>query len=385
MKTETSRGKMGKRKIVFMTGTRADFGKMKSLIKVTADSGMFDVHLFVTGMHLIKKYGYTIDEIKKCRFRNIHALSNHTAEHSMDKTLAKTISGFSNYISSLQPDLIVVHGDRIETLAGAMVGALNNILVAHVEGGEVSGTIDELIRHAVTKMSHIHFAGNKNAANRLIQLGELKQSIYTIGSPDVDTMISKLPEIRKVLAHYEVPFNNYGLVLFHPVTSELDQIDLQANELVNALLASDQNYIVIYPNNDNGSKRILSAYKKLKGKQNIRVYPSIRFEYFLTLMKHARFMIGNSSAGIYEAPYFGVPTINIGSRQTNRSKNRNIINTSHSKKDLLSAIHKALNLTLSKQHVYGTGNSAGLFLETLLSQKFWKTNHQKHFNDMPKS
>jgi UDP-N-acetylglucosamine 2-epimerase (hydrolysing) len=177
------------KKIVFLTGTRADFGKLKSLIEISNKN--FEVHLFATGMHMDKKYGYTVKEIEKCGYKNIFKFINHDASSMMDITLSRTIEGFANYIHLFQPDLIIIHGDRIEALAGATVGALNNILVAHIEGGEVSGTVDELIRHAVSKLSHIHLVANDEAKNRLLQMGERNESIYVIGSPDMDAMLKQ--------------------------------------------------------------------------------------------------------------------------------------------------------------------------------------------------
>ena len=151
------------KKIVFLTGTRADFGKIKSLIQVLENQDDLQAHIFVTGMHMLEEYGYTLIEVERCGFKNISTFNNHTHEATMDLTLAKTISGFSTFIKTINPDLIVIHGDRVEALAGAIVGSLNNILVAHIEGGELSGTIDELIRHATSKMSHIHFVANEKA------------------------------------------------------------------------------------------------------------------------------------------------------------------------------------------------------------------------------
>ncbi|WP_088322772.1 UDP-N-acetylglucosamine 2-epimerase [Polaribacter tangerinus] len=203
-----------RKKIVFLTGTRADFGKIKSLIQVLENHSKFEPYIFATGMHLLDKYGKTVIEIQKCNFTNIHQFSNHTSENTMDLTLAKTIEGFSSYVSTLKPDLIVIHGDRVEALAGAIVGSLNNILVAHIEGGEVSGTIDELIRHSVSKMSHLHFVSNESAKNRILQLGELDSSVAVIGSPDVDIMFSDaLPSLEEVKNYYEIPFQEFALVM----------------------------------------------------------------------------------------------------------------------------------------------------------------------------
>ncbi|HSD13283.1 MAG TPA: UDP-N-acetylglucosamine 2-epimerase, partial [Flavobacterium sp.] len=178
------------RKILFLTGTRADFGKIKSLIQILENHHDFEVFVFVTGMHLLKEYGYTLLEIERCGFSNVHTFENHTHETTMDLTLAKTIEGLSSYVKTCEPDMIVIHGDRVEALAGAIVGSLNNILVSHIEGGEVSGTIDEFIRHSTSKMSHVHFVSNQQAKKRLIQMGELSESVFTIGSPDVDIMFS---------------------------------------------------------------------------------------------------------------------------------------------------------------------------------------------------
>ena len=213
------------KKILFLTGTRADFGKIKSLISILEQTKEFEVFVFVTGMHLQKEYGYTLIEIERCNFSNVHTFENHTHETTMDLTLAKTIEGFSNYVKNTKPDMIVVHGDRVETLAGAIVGSLNNILVAHIEGGEVSGTVDELIRHSVTKLSHIHFASNEDAAKRLLQMGEMNASIFTIGSPDIDIMFSdNLPDLSKAKSYYEIEFDKYAIAMFHPVTTESNEM-----------------------------------------------------------------------------------------------------------------------------------------------------------------
>lgn len=372
-----------KRKIVFLSGTRADFGKIKSLISVLENHQDFEPYIFVTGMHLMDTYGLTVIEIERCNFSNIHRFKNHTDEATMDLTLAKTIQGFSEYIKTIQPDLIVVHGDRVEALAGAIVGSLNNILVAHIEGGEVSGTIDELIRHSVSKMSHIHYVSNNEAKRRIIQLGELDSSVYVIGSPDVDIMFSdNLPSFTEVKKYYQIPFLEYAVAMFHPVTSEYVKMGEYANEFVNALLEDNKNYVVIYPNNDLGSDLILKAYDKLKNNKRFKVFPSIRFEYFLTLLKKSNFIIGNSSAGIREAPYYGIGTINIGTRQENRSFRKQIINTDYSKKSILAALSLSFNNKEKDLHSYGKGESAKLFLESLKKDLLWKTSKQKQFVDI---
>lgn len=375
---------MTQKKILFLTGTRADFGKIKSLIQILETHPEFEPFIFITGMHLQKEYGYTLLEIERCGFTHIRTFENHTHETTMDLTLAKTIEGLSIYVKSCEPDMIIIHGDRVEALAGAIVGSLNNVLVAHIEGGEISGTIDELIRHSTSKMSHVHFVSNEKAKERLVQMGELKESIFTIGSPDVDIMFSKnLPDIEEVKRYYEIPFQEYAVVMFHPVTTEIVNMAEYTNNFVEALLQDTHNFIVIFPNNDLGSKVILQAYKLLENNTRFRIFPSLRFEYFLILLKKAQFIIGNSSAGIREAPYYGLPVINIGTRQNNRSVHTDIINTDYDYKSIQSALeiidnHK-VNATYSD---FGVGNSAALFLESLQKKHIWSLNHQKQFNEI---
>lgn len=372
------------KKILFLTGTRADFGKIKSLIQILESHDEFEVFVFVTGMHLQKEYGYTLLEIERCGFSNVHTFENHTHETTMDLTLAKTIEGLSAHVKDCNPNMIVIHGDRVEALAGAIVGSLNNILVAHIEGGEVSGTIDELIRHSTSKMSHIHFVSNDQAKNRLIQMGELSESIFTIGSPDVDIMFSEnLPDLATAKKYYEIEFEHYAVAMFHPVTTEAKYMQQYADDFVDALLEDNHNYVIIYPNNDLGSNTILKAYERLKGNPRFRIFPSLRFEYFLALLKKAQFIIGNSSAGIREAPYYGLPIINIGTRQQNRALHADIINVGYDKESVTNA------LTIIDGHTtkitdgdFGKGNSAQMFLESLKKNDIWRLNHQKQFRDI---
>jgi len=375
------------KKIVFLTGTRADFGKLKSLISITQRNSDFEVHIFVTGMHMNSKYGKTVEEVHKAGFQNIYQFINHDTVEHMDRTLAKTIDGFSHYLTEIEPDMIVVHGGRVEALAGAIVGSMNNILVAHIEGGEVSGTIDELIRHAVSKMAHIHFVANDDAKRRLIQLGEKSNSIYVIGSPDLDLMKPEsLPKLSNVKAHYNIDFSEYAVAMFHPVTTEYESIHKYAESFVDALLNSNQNYIVIYPNNDLGSIEILMELERLKGEARFKVFPPLRFEYFLAILKNAKFIIGNSSAGIREAPFYNVPTIDIGSRQSKRSDGHTIIHCGYEAYEILDAISSLDSNEISAIDFscceFGEGNSDKMFLDILTASDVWTIEHQKQFQEL---
>lgn len=383
---------MPKRKILFISGTRADFGKIRPLIQALENDARFEHSLFVTGMHTLARYGFTVDEIFKTfgsarlekGFRNVHVFMNQVHGESMDLVLANTIFGLSRYVSEYQPDMIVVHGDRVEALAGALVGSMRNILVAHIEGGELSGTIDELIRHSISKVAHLHFTANEETRDRLIQMGERRESIFTIGSPDIDIMLSDdLPDLEEVRAYYGIPFERYAVALLHPVTTNPAETRREARAMVKAMLASPHNFVVIYPNNDTGSDFILQEYECLKGHARIRIYPSLRLTSFLTLLKHADFLVGNSSAGVRETPVYGVPSINIGSRQANRFVCPSIANVAGRVPDILTAMENARAATCFEPvYHFGRGDSARHFRAALADEAVWQTPRQKQFVDI---
>lgn len=381
--TQPSAG-AARRRILFLTGTRADFGKLKPLIQEVEARLEFECHLFVTGMHMLARYGYTVDEIQKAGFRNIFTYMNQveTSNAQMDLVLANTINGLGFYVRECRPDLIVVHGDRVEALAGAIVGALNNILVAHIEGGELSGTVDELIRHSISKLSHLHFVANEEARTRLRQMGETPESVFVIGSPDIDIMLSeRLPTLQEARARYDIPFERYSVFLYHPVTTELPRLRGHAEAVVAALRESGRNFIAIYPNNDSGSETILEFLLPLQDDPRFRVLPSLRFEHFLAVLKHADAIVGNSSAGIREAPVYGVPTVNVGTRQLNRFSHDSIRNVPDDREAVLEALRTLPGRSAPSMH-FGDGQSARLFLASLLGNAVWETPRQKQFRDL---
>jgi UDP-N-acetylglucosamine 2-epimerase (hydrolysing) len=370
--------------IIFVTGTRADYGKIKSLIKQLQDNKRFKVYVFITGMHNLKKFGSTWEVLKQDKIKNMFRFNNQKIGDSMDVILAKTIIGFGNFVKKIKPDLIVIHGDRVETLASAIVGSLNNFKTAHIEGGEVSGTIDEILRHSISKLSHIHFVTNRTARDRLTQMGEIKENIFIIGSPDIDIIRSnKLPSLEEVKKKYDINFDEYGIALLHPVTTNIENLKKETIIFLNSIKKSKKSFILIYPNNDYGSDLILKEYDKLNY-PNIRLLPSMRFEYYIKLLKYSKIIIGNSSSGIMEAPYFRVPTINIGDRQKNRSILKTINNSSFNEKKII----KLINYFFSKKNKhsvkneFGTGNSFKIFNKILNEKKIWKINIQKQFQDM---
>ncbi len=375
---------MDKKKILFLTGTRADYGKLKPLMMAVEEHKDFDCYIFVTGMHTLKEFGNTKNEIYKDKFKNIHVYMNQIIEEPMDLILANTINGFSRYIRELEPDMLVVHGDRVEALAGAISGAINNILVAHIEGGEVSGTIDESIRHAISKLSHIHFVSNNDAKNRLLQLGEEESTIYVIGSPDIDIILEKsILSITEIKRRYEIEFEEYAVLMYHPVTTETEKLKYNIKQLVDAVFESGDNFIVVHPNNDSGHKIILEEYKRFDGCAKIKKFPSIRFEFFLEILKNAKYLIGNSSAGIHEAPVIGLPSINIGSRQQGRFKFETIIDCKDDKESIIKSIEKVKKLdNCNSTNHFGDGKSKENFIKIISGPKIWETPRQKVFNNI---
>ncbi len=368
------------KKIVFITGTRADFGHIKSLIDKCVKSKLYEVFIFATGMHLSSKHGYTINNIYENKYKNVHAYLSYKDNATMDITLANTIHGFSQYVKEIEPDLICLMGDRIEMLAGAIVGSLNNVLTIHLQAGDTSGTIDDSMRHAISKMSHAHFCANETAKQRLLKMGENEDNIFVIGSPSIDNLLNiDLDLYDAVKKIHKIEFDKYGILIFHPVTTEIKNIKKQIKNIVDVMIKSELNYIVINPNNDNGNDFIFDEYKRLENNKKIRIFSSIKYEYFITLLSNAKFMIGNSSSAIIEAPYFSVPVINIGTRQRGRDLTSNIFNCGYDKEDIKENIEIALKYDDKIEGAYGKGDSAELFLEILNSNNFWEIKIQKDF------
>jgi len=370
-----------KKKIIFVTSTRADFGKLKSLIKICKKNKNFQVQIVITGMHLIGKFGNTYREVLKVFKKNIIKFKNQSLNDGLELILAKTTSKFSNIVKKIKPDLIVIHGDRVEALSCALVGSLNHILTAHIEGGEVSGTIDDTIRHALTKLSHIHFVGSNTAYKRVLKMGENKDSIFNIGSPDIDIILKKkLPNIVHVKKRYSINFSNYAILLWHPVTSKTYTLKKDTVKLLNFLEKLNRNVIIIYPNNDPGSSYILNVYSKIKNKK-FKILKSLRFESFLTLLKNSEFIIGNSSSAIYEAPMFNIPSINIGDRQHKRLKLSTIKNYQIDELNTQGIERFIKNFKKAKRNNFGTGNSDKKFISVIKKKEFWKISNQKIFSD----
>jgi UDP-N-acetylglucosamine 2-epimerase (hydrolysing) len=383
------------KKLLFITGTRADFGKIEPLA-LAAQAAGFNIGFFITGMHMMARYGATKVEVKRFKNAEFFEFVNQKAGDSQELVLAKTILGLSDFLHEYSPDLVVIHGDRVEALAAALVCSMKYIRSAHIEGGEVSGTIDESLRHCNTKLCASHFVSSNKARDRVLSLGEPANAIYTIGSPELDVHLRPTGvSLDTVKQHYQIPFDSegygygnsegegaaagYGIVIFHPVTSEVDTIGEQAASLFAALERSGQCFVVIAPNNDPGTEAIFAVLNALPSAR-FRLIPSMRFAYFSELMRHASCMIGNSSAGVREAPFLGIPSLDVGSRQHQRASAPSLVHCSALDNG---AIETFLRDYWGKRFTpdtgFGAGNAAQLFVDVLSSDGFWNDGLQKRF------
>ena len=367
------------RKLLFVTGTRADYGKLEPLAHAAQQAG-FAISFFITGMHMMRRYGETRLEVKRFPGAEFFEFVNQREGDAQDFILSKTILGFSDFVHEHRPDLVLIHGDRVEALAASIVCAMKYIPSAHIEGGEVSGTIDESIRHCNTKLCATHFVSSDAARARVLALGESPDSVYNIGSPELDTHARPSGvTIEEVKARYAIPFDDYGIAIFHPVTSEADTIGAQAQALFDRLEASGKHFVVIAPNNDPGTEDIFAVLDKLP-KERFRQIPSMRFNYFSELMKNAAAMIGNSSAGVREAPFLGVPSLDVGTRQTNRASGLSITASSAFDADVIdSFLVHTWGKRCAADTTFGSGNAAGRFVDILGQGQFWVRPLQKAF------
>ena len=368
---------MLRRKISVTTGTRADYGILKPVIKKIEQSPNLKLELIVTGMHLSEKYGKTINEIKKDGFKiskTINFLPKKDTNFEMSMALGNGIISFSKLFKNIKPDINLVLGDRDEMLASALAAYHMNIPNAHIHGGDKSkGGIDEYNRHAITKISNIHFAASKKSYERILKMGEMPKFVFFTGSPAIDTLKEKNITTKHALEQkYGLKFQGDEILLLqHPVTTQSNQSEKEILETLKAISKIKKTTIAIAPNSDAGNVNIFKNLKKYSNKFNfIKLYPSLPREDFLGFLKNSSLFLGNSSSGMIEASYFDTPVINIGIRQEGREGGLNIINVKPSKREIFKAIEKCLNKKTSfkKLNVYGSGNASNKiirYLETI--------------------
>ncbi len=336
------------RKIAVVTGTRAEYGYLKPLMDAIKKDGDLKLIPMVTGMHLLSDFGNTYKIVENDFPNVVKILMDLSGDNLQDMAnyLSSGIKNFAEFFVKNSPDIVVVLGDRSESLATALACMYLNIPIAHINGGDISGgMIDESIRHAITKIAHIHLVHTEENAERVQRMGEDKKRIFVVGALTLDTILNEdLPSKVEIFKKYNLnPEKITFLVVEHPITTLKDKGYSHMRELLLALDEAKQQVIMIYPNCDSGSKELIKLISKYENKDYMNVFKSLLHKDYLSLMKSADLMIGNSSSGIIEAPSFKIPVINIGERQQGRSRIENIIDVEPEKNKILDAIYFALN------------------------------------------
>jgi len=375
------------RKIAAITGTRAEYGLSKSIFTAIQKHPNLELELIVTGMHLSKDFGYTFKEIKQDGFKTaiLNTLYSEDTGAAMTRTIGRCVLQFADTLEDMKPDILLVLTDLGHTLAGAIAGAYMNIPVAHLHGGDVSGTVDEPVRHAITKLSHIHFPATKKSAERIIKMGEEKWRVHVVGAPGLDTILNeKLVKPEKIAKKYNLDLSkSVVLMVQHPVTTECDEAPEQIKQTLEAVVSLKHQTILIYPNADAGGRRMIKVIKRYEKYPFIKAFKSLPRKDYLSLMKIADVMVGNSSSGIIEAPSFHLPVVNIGTRQQGRERAGNVIDVGYSKNRIIKGIKKALYDKKFKEKVkkckspYGDGKASQRIVKILSELKIDKKLLQK--------
>ena len=354
------------KRISVITGTRADYGILRPVIRKIHESKKLELCLIVTGTHLSKKHGMTINEIKKDRFpisAKINIGPNGNTNYHMAKTVGEGIIKMADIFKKMKPDINLLLGDRDEVLASAVAAYHMNIPNIHIHGGAKSGGLDEYTRHAITKLSNIHFAATKKSAKRILQMGERDEYIFHVGSPSIDEILkNKITKKNELEKKYKIKMTgNEILLLQHPVTTELNETEIQIRQTLNAIIKLKKITIAIGSNLDSRNDIIFKNIQKFAAKYNfIKFYPTLPRNDYLSFLKNCGVLVGNSSSGIIEASFFKKPVVNIGTRQKFRERGPNVIDLKKfSQKSISTAILNALKMKssdLKYSTIYGKGN-----------------------------
>lgn len=362
------------RKICVITERRAGYSRLKPILREIEKDPDLDYSLIVTGQHLLSGLGNTINVIEKDGFRISEKIEMYSENEKdtgadMSRALGRTLIGITNALEKIKPDILLVGFDLGAHLAGAIAAAHMNIPVAHIQGGEVTGTIDESLRHAITKFSHIHFPANQDAADRLVKMGENPDFVFNVGCPSLDVILNTeiIPKDLLIKEFGIDASEPLAILIQHPVTTEADKGTEQIITTLDAVKELNLQTILIYPNVDAGGRRIINEIRKSK----IKTHKNLPFEKFLSLLNIADVLIGNSSSGIREAASFNLPVVNIGTRQQGRLRPANVIDVDYNKSEIIVAIKKALYDEEFKEKVkkcknpYGDGKSAKKIVKIL--------------------
>ncbi len=383
------------RKIAVITGTRAEYGLLYHIIKAIHEDPELELQLIVTGMHLSQDFGMTVNDIEKDNFpvaEKVEMLISSDTEETVSVSMGQGVMGLAKAYARLRPDIIVLLGDRFEIHSAASAAAPFRIPVAHIHGGELTrGAMDELFRHSITKLSHLHFASTQAYADRIKQMGEQPENVFVTGAPGLDS-IKKLQLLNKeqLASELGLPVNSdWGIVTFHPATLEKEGAGRQIKEILSALDKFPEiHWIFTYPNADTESRTIIENIKRYveERKGHASLFVSLGQLRYLSILKTAVVMAGNSSSGIIEAPSFELPVVNIGSRQDGRIRAKNVIDVAECNDDKIEiAVKEALSGGFKEslrglENPYGNGTASSRIVEILKNAPL-SSIIKKHFHD----
>ena len=365
---------MNKIKITITTGSRSEYGILRPVLTKLKNNKNFKLFLIVTGTHLSKKYGYTISEIKKDGFKphsTFSLIPSRDENYYMAKSVGEGILKFSKIFKKVNPDINLILGDRAEMLASSIAAYYMNIPNAHIHGGDVSGSVDEYTRHAITKISNIHFAATKKSKERIIKMGENPKFVFVTGSPSIDELknyrISSKKDLNK---KYHLKIDDDTIILlYHPLTSQVSQTESQIHNILNAITKIQNQTICISPNSDTGKKIIFKNLTKFSNFfKFIHQFDSLPREDFLGMLKHGGVLVGNSSSGIIEASYIGTSVVNVGNRQLGREQAKNVFNVKNDDEmSIKSSIIHALQAkkSIKSSNLYGYGDASKKIVDIL--------------------
>lgn len=372
------------RRVCVFIGSRANYSSIRAAMVAIRENPMLELQIVVSASAVLDKYGAVVNLIEADGFE-ITRKSYMSIQGETPATMAKStglcMMDMSTIFDEIEPDFVIVVGDRYEIMAPALAAAYMNIPLVHTMGGEVTGTIDESIRHAVTKLAHIHFPANKESADRIVKLGERKDMVFTVGCPRIDMVKKIMEEPFEDLEHicslyggvgYEIDFNSpFLLVSQHPVTTEFSSAQQQMMETINAIDALDMQTIMLWPNSDAGSDNISRAIRKYREKKpnnKIHLFKNLPMNVYITLMMKTACLIGNSSSGIREGEFMGTPCVNIGTRQEGRERGKNVIDVDNKSEQIIEAVKKQImHGRYGSEHIYGDGRAGERIAEILAS------------------
>lgn len=383
---------MAKRVIGVLSVGRTDYSYFKPILEEIIKRPSLEYCLITVGMHHSPEFGLTYRDIEKDGFRiseKIEVTLSSNTPCGAAKTTALTCLSLADILGRRKIDMLLVLGDRFETLGAVCAAIPYNIPIAHICGGDVTeGALDEQTRHAITKIAHVHFPSNKMSAARIIQMGEEPWRVFNVGLSSLDTVRAKQfiskSEFCAQLGLY--PSRKIFLVTFHPVTLELDKTEYYVENITNALSAYDAEIIITYPNSDPGSRIIIERLKKFAGeKDNVKVVKNLGIDMYFTAMKYADAVIGNTSSGILEAAIFNVPVVDIGNRQKSRLRDKNVISTGYTVAEITKGIDKALSDKFKKyiknmKSIYGSGDTSKRIVNVIADIELSAKLIRKKFN-----